>query len=94
MALTEMGVAVADAVLEVTESSGSRGRTAFQWGGTISAIFLLLLNRIGRRSSLQSSLLVLYLFTSFPTVMFKILRGQIGCWLAFVAAAFLVFPSL
>ena len=38
MALTEMGVAVADAVLEVTESSGSRGRTAFQWGGTISAM--------------------------------------------------------
>ncbi|XP_057500495.1 cold-regulated 413 plasma membrane protein 1-like isoform X3 [Actinidia eriantha] len=57
--------------------------------------FLLLLNRIGRRSSLQSSLLVLYLFTSFPTVMFKILRGQIGCWLAFVAAAVnLFFPEI
>lgn len=36
--------------------------------------FLLILNHTGRRSPMQTTLLVLYLFTSFPTVLFKILR--------------------
>ncbi|KAA8547303.1 hypothetical protein F0562_003833 [Nyssa sinensis] len=87
---------VTNAVLssEETESSGSKGRAAFHWGGTISAIILLILNRTGRRSSIQSSLLVLYLFISFPPALFKILRGQFGCWIAFLAvAANLFFPQ-
>lgn len=36
--------------------------------------FLLFLNQKGRRSSIQPTLIVLYLFTSFPTVLFKIIR--------------------
>ncbi|KAL4645012.1 hypothetical protein ACB092_02G205500 [Castanea dentata] len=76
-----------------TESSSS-ARAWFQWGGTIFALFLLILNRTGRRSSLQTTLLVLYLVTSFPTALFKISRGQIGCWVAFLAiAANLYFPQ-
>ncbi|XP_031270736.1 cold-regulated 413 plasma membrane protein 4-like isoform X3 [Pistacia vera] len=72
----------------------SSGRTSFQWGGTVFALFLLLLNRTGRRSHLQTNLLVLYLFTSFPTVLFKILRGQVGCWVAFLAVgANLFYPQ-
>ncbi|CAN6541729.1 unnamed protein product [Malus baccata var. baccata] len=55
-------------------SSASRARAAFQWGGTVFALILLILNRAGRRSAMQSNFLVLYLFTSFPTVLFKILR--------------------
>ncbi|GMY11608.1 cold-regulated 413 plasma membrane protein 1-like [Fagus crenata] len=65
----------------------TRARTTFQWGGTIFALFLLILNRTGRRSPLQTTLLALYLITSFPTVLFKILRGQFGCWVAFLAVA-------
>ncbi|KAK9990491.1 hypothetical protein SO802_025476 [Lithocarpus litseifolius] len=61
---------------------------------SLSYRFLLILNRTGRRSSLQTTLLVLYLITSFPTALFKILRGQIGCWVAFLAiAANLYFPQ-
>ncbi|RVW73276.1 LysM domain receptor-like kinase 4 [Vitis vinifera] len=74
-------------------SSTTGGRAAFQWGGTISATFLLILNQVGRRSSIQSSLLVLFLLTSFPAVLFNIVRGQIGRWFAFLAvAANLFFP--
>ncbi|XP_008241613.1 PREDICTED: cold-regulated 413 plasma membrane protein 4-like [Prunus mume] len=74
-------------------SSASRARATFQWGGTIFALILLILNRVGRRSAMQSSLLVLFLFTSFPTVLFKILRGQFGRWVSFLAvAANLIFP--
>ncbi|THG08561.1 hypothetical protein TEA_015921 [Camellia sinensis var. sinensis] len=99
MAMTQLVTVVAHAVSsspeDVTESSGSRGRTAFQWGGTISALFLLIMNRIGRRSSMQYTLLVVYLVISFPTVLFKILRGQFGCWVALLAvAANLSFPDI
>ncbi|KAL2528416.1 Cold-regulated plasma membrane protein 4-like [Forsythia ovata] len=68
--------------------------TAFQWCGTIAAIILLIFNRTGRRSSKHTSLLVIYLFICFPTVLFKILRGQFGRWVAFLAvAANLFFPQ-
>ncbi|KAL6220514.1 hypothetical protein ACLB2K_008270 [Fragaria x ananassa] len=56
---------------------GSSGAlNGFQWGGTIFALILLILNRVGRRSGMQSNLLVMYFFTSFPTVLFKILRDS------------------
>ncbi|KAL6222477.1 hypothetical protein ACLB2K_005869 [Fragaria x ananassa] len=74
---------------------GSSGAlNSFQWGGTIFALILLILNRVGRRSGMQSNLLVMYLFTSFPTVLFKILRGQFGYWVSFLAvSANLFFPQ-
>ncbi|CAI9777490.1 unnamed protein product [Fraxinus pennsylvanica] len=71
-----------------------KNRTAFQWGGTVAAIILLIVNRAGRRSSKHTSLLVIYLFICFPTMLFKILRGQFGRWVAFLAvAANLFFPQ-
>lgn len=82
------------AVAEAIESRSSRARATFQWGGTIFALFLLILNRVGRKSSVQTTLLVFYLLTSFPTVLFKVLRGQFGYWIAFlVIAANLFFPE-
>ncbi|KAJ4715030.1 Cold-regulated protein [Melia azedarach] len=74
--------------------SSSKARASFQWVGTIAALFLLLLNRTGQRSHMQTNLLVLYLFTSFPTVLFKILRGDFGRLVAFLATgANLFFPK-
>ncbi|KAK3413986.1 cold-regulated 413 plasma membrane protein 4 [Eucalyptus grandis] len=78
---------------EIGSSSGTLA--TFQWGGAISAIFLLIMNRTGRKSSMQTTALVLYLFTSFPTVLFKILRGEFGCWVAFLAVVGnLFFPQI
>ncbi|XVF61954.1 hypothetical protein PTKIN_Ptkin08bG0176700 [Pterospermum kingtungense] len=71
----------------ISDLGSTRARSAFQWGGTIFALVLLLMNRLGRRSHMQTNLLVLYLFTSFPTVLFKLLRGQFGRWVAFLAVA-------
>lgn len=82
------------AVAAAIESRSSRARASFQWGGTIFTIFLLILNRVGRKSSVQTTLLVFYLLTSFPTVLFKVVRGQFGYWIAFLAiAANLFFPE-
>ncbi|KAL9257923.1 Cold-regulated 413 plasma membrane protein 4-like protein [Drosera capensis] len=75
--------------------SGSRGRDAFEWGASISALLLLVLNQTGRRSGLQASLLVLSLLITFPTVLFKILRGEFGYWVAFLAVASnFIFPHI
>lgn len=60
-------------------------RSAFRWGASISALLLLILNQLALRSSLQSSLLALFLVTSIPTAGFQILRGQFGCWVAAIA---------
>ncbi|XVE82689.1 hypothetical protein DITRI_Ditri16bG0026200 [Diplodiscus trichospermus] len=77
-----------------SDFGSTQTRSAFQWGGTIFALFLLLMNQIGRRSHMQTNLLVLYLFISFPNVLFKLLRGQFGCWVAFLAVASnLLFPQ-
>ncbi|XVF59558.1 hypothetical protein PTKIN_Ptkin07bG0285800 [Pterospermum kingtungense] len=85
---------VHDFANSVFGSTYSHPRSAFQWGGTIFALFLLLMNRTGRRSHMQTDLLVLYLFISFPIVLFKLLRGQFGCWVAFLAVASnLFFPQ-
>ncbi|KAL4378547.1 hypothetical protein GQ457_02G007440 [Hibiscus cannabinus] len=81
--------------LAKSDLGSSQARSAFQWGGTIFALFLLLMNRTGRRSHMQTNLLVLYLFSSFPTVLFKFLRGPFGCWIAFLAiASNLFYPKI
>ncbi|XP_059458681.1 cold-regulated 413 plasma membrane protein 2-like [Corylus avellana] len=88
MRFAEVVACVGDAAVGASSTSPElsiKVRGSFQWGGTLSALILLFLNRIGRRSSFQTTLLVLYLFTSFPTALFKILRGQFGCWIAFLA---------
>ncbi|GLT79965.1 hypothetical protein SLA2020_514300 [Shorea laevis] len=84
LGVQEMDAGVAD--VELTRSLAS-----LQWGGTISALLLLLLNRIGPRSHIQTNLLAIYLFISFPTALFKILRGQFGRWVALLAVALHLF---
>ncbi|POO02612.1 Cold-regulated protein [Trema orientale] len=83
------GMGFTDLVSYVSEtgSSSSHGRATFQWGGTIFALLLLILNRTGPRSSLQTTLLVFYLLTSLPNVFFNIVRGEFGYWLSFLAVA-------
>ncbi|XP_039042427.1 cold-regulated 413 plasma membrane protein 4-like [Hibiscus syriacus] len=77
-----------------SDLGSTQARAVFQWGGTILALFLLLMNRTGRRSHMLTNLLVLFLFASFPTILLKLVRGQFGCWVAFLAVASnLYFPE-
>ncbi|GMN24203.1 hypothetical protein TIFTF001_045842 [Ficus carica] len=67
-------------------SAAAKSRAAFEWGGTVFALLLLLLNRAGpHRSSMQTNLLVFFLFTSFPNFIFNIVRGSFGSWLSIFA---------
>ncbi|CAL1408862.1 unnamed protein product [Linum trigynum] len=68
-------------------SETERVRTSFQWGGTISASFLLVLNQNGRRLPMQTTFLLAYMFISTPALLFTILRTQFGYWIGFLAVA-------
>ncbi|XP_024023317.1 cold-regulated 413 plasma membrane protein 4 [Morus notabilis] len=71
-------------VFSAAPKSGAR----FQWGGTFFALLLLILNRTGpHRSSMQTNLLVFFLFTSFPNFLFNIVRGSFGYWISFFAVS-------
>ncbi|KAM7251699.1 hypothetical protein ACFE04_023582 [Oxalis oulophora] len=75
---------IADAAFQ---GSSGGARVTFQWGATIFAL-------MGQRSGVQTNLLALYLFASLPTALFKILRGEFGCYISFPAvAANLFFPE-
>ncbi|KAL4363948.1 hypothetical protein GQ457_04G035420 [Hibiscus cannabinus] len=94
LGLADMEMKLNSSFADSDLESSSKARTAFQWGGTISALFLLLMNRTGRRSHMLTNLLVLFLFASFPTELFKLIRGQFGCWVGFLAVASnLFFPE-
>uniref|UniRef100_A0A803L837 LysM domain-containing protein n=1 Tax=Chenopodium quinoa TaxID=63459 RepID=A0A803L837_CHEQI len=78
-----------------SENGNAAIRSAFCWGASFSALFLLVLNLLGRRSRLQASLLALFLTASLPEAIFQILRGQFGCWVAiFAIAANYCFPDV
>ncbi|KAK1363085.1 Cold-regulated 413 plasma membrane protein 2 [Heracleum sosnowskyi] len=96
MGLSQLGSTIAYISQQASFSGfNHKGRSAFQWGGTISAIFLLILNMTGNRSSKHTSLLVLFLLISFPTALFNILRGEFGCWVASLTVlANLFYPDI
>ncbi|XP_074309116.1 cold-regulated 413 plasma membrane protein 4-like isoform X3 [Silene latifolia] len=93
MELMEMASEMLVSTGENAAESGTR--LAFRWGVSFSSMVLLALNLIGRRSGLQATFLALILVTSLPAVIFQILRGQFGCWVAFLSfAASFFLPSI
>uniref|UniRef100_A0A2P2JY26 Cold-regulated 413 plasma membrane protein 4-like n=1 Tax=Rhizophora mucronata TaxID=61149 RepID=A0A2P2JY26_RHIMU len=90
MGVREMAESLVYNASSASAASGlrsSRSLASFEWGGTISALFLLIRNQVGTKIHAQTTLLMLYLLISCPTLFFKILRGQFGYWIAFLAAA-------
>merc|ERR1711915_1010050 len=55
-----------------------------QWLATISAIYLLILDRTNWRTHMLTSLLVSYIFLNLPSIIFSFLRGEVGRWIAFI----------
>ncbi|KAL2927535.1 hypothetical protein RDABS01_019874 [Bienertia sinuspersici] len=70
------------------------GTTFLQWLASFSAIYLLVLDRTNWKTNILTGLLVPYIFFSLPAVLFNLLRGQVGMWIAFVAVILrLFFPK-
>ncbi|XP_057527531.1 cold-regulated 413 plasma membrane protein 2-like [Amaranthus tricolor] len=67
------------------------GTTFLQWVASFAAIYLLVLDRTNWKTNILTGLLVPYIFFSLPGVLFSILRGQVGMWIAFVAVILRLF---
>ncbi|XP_008809476.2 cold-regulated 413 plasma membrane protein 2-like [Phoenix dactylifera] len=67
------------------------GTTFFQFLASFSAIYLLVLDRTNWRTNMLTALLVPYIFLSLPYVLFSLLRGEVGKWIAFIAVVLRLF---
>ncbi|KAL5790837.1 hypothetical protein ACOSQ2_005725 [Xanthoceras sorbifolium] len=70
------------------------GTSFLEWVASIAAIYLLILDRTNWKTNILTSLLIPYIFFSLPSLIFSLLRGDIGKWIAFVAIVLrLFFPK-
>ncbi|KAF5191221.1 Cold-regulated protein [Thalictrum thalictroides] len=74
---------------------GAGFATSFlQWLAAIAAIYLLVLDRTNWKTNMLTSLLVPYIFLTLPSILFNLLRGEVGKWIAFIAVVLkLFFPK-
>ncbi|CAL9123748.1 unnamed protein product [Musa textilis] len=91
--LQELGVAarkLADHALMVVGGLGS-GAIFFKLLASFAAIYLLILDRTNWRTNILTSLLIPYIFLSLPSVLFSLLRGELGKWVALIAVILRLF---
>ncbi|CAL9778497.1 unnamed protein product [Musa acuminata subsp. burmannicoides] len=91
--LKELGVAarkLANHALMVGGGLGV-GTTFFKFLASFAAIYLLILDRTNWRTNMLTSLLIPYIFLSLPSVLFSLLRGEFGKWIAFIAIVLRLF---
>ncbi|GKE25568.1 cold-regulated 413 plasma membrane protein 1-like protein [Tanacetum coccineum] len=81
--LSEATRNLADHVIKLGVSGGFI-TTILQWFAFFAAIYLLVLDRTNWRTNMLTSLLVPYVFLTFPYWLFGILRGDIGRWILLV----------
>ncbi|KAK8948407.1 Cold-regulated 413 plasma membrane protein 2 [Platanthera zijinensis] len=67
------------------------GTSFIKFLASFAAIYLLILDRTNWKTNMLTSLLVPYIFLSLPSVIFSLLRGEIGKWIAFIAVVLRLF---
>ncbi|XP_019092403.1 PREDICTED: cold-regulated 413 plasma membrane protein 1-like [Camelina sativa] len=69
------------------------GTSVLEWVASIAAIYLVL-DQTNWKTNMLTSLLIRYIIFTAPSLIFGIFRGEIGKWIAFVAAIVqLFFPK-
>lgn len=61
------------------------GTSFLKWLAFIAAVYLLILDRTNWKSNILTALLIPYIFFSLPDVLFNLLRGEVGKWIAIIA---------
>ncbi|KAG8384496.1 hypothetical protein BUALT_Bualt04G0123700 [Buddleja alternifolia] len=67
------------------------GASFLKWIASLAAIYLLILDRTNWRTNMLTSLLIPYIFFSFPSPLFHFLRGEVGKWIALIAVVLRLF---
>ncbi|CAA2944848.1 cold-regulated 413 plasma membrane 1-like [Olea europaea subsp. europaea] len=67
------------------------GTIFLEWIASFAAIYLLILDRTNWKTNILTSLLIPYIFLSLPSLIFNLLRGEIGKWIALIAVVLRLF---
>ncbi|KAF7067855.1 hypothetical protein CFC21_073684 [Triticum aestivum] len=67
------------------------GRHFLKWLAFIAAVYLLVLDRTNWKTNMLTGLLVPYIFFTLPGVLFSLVRGEVGAWIAFVVVILRLF---
>ncbi|KAM7516599.1 hypothetical protein LguiA_006182 [Lonicera macranthoides] len=90
--INELKIAAKKLISDATKLGGLGFGTSFlKWVASLAAIYLLILDRTNWRTNMLTSLLVPYIFFSFPSVLFNFFRGDVGKWIAFIAVVLRLF---
>ncbi|KAF9675966.1 hypothetical protein SADUNF_Sadunf09G0089000 [Salix dunnii] len=70
------------------------GTTFLEWIAAFAAIYLLILDRTNWKTNILTGLLIPYIFFTLPSILFSLIRGDVGKWIAFVGVILrLFFPK-
>ncbi|GKV24326.1 hypothetical protein SLEP1_g33954 [Rubroshorea leprosula] len=70
------------------------GTSLLELVASFAAIYLLILDRTHWRTNILTVLLIPYIFSSLPSLIFNIFSGEVGKWIAFIAVVLrLFFPK-
>ncbi|XP_050124471.1 cold-regulated 413 plasma membrane protein 2 [Malus sylvestris] len=90
--IKELKIAAKRLISDATKLGGLGFGTSFlKWVAFFAAIYLLILDRTNWRTNMLTSLLIPFIFFSLPSVLFDLLRGEVGRWIAFVAVVLRLF---
>ncbi|KAE8799613.1 hypothetical protein D1007_24992 [Hordeum vulgare] len=67
------------------------GRHFLKWLAFIAAVYLLVLDRTNWKTNMLTGLLVPYIFFTLPGVLFSLIRGEVGAWIAFIVVILRLF---
>ena len=67
------------------------GRHFLKWLAFIAAVYLLVLDKTNWKTNMLTGLLVPYIFFTLPGVLFSLVRGEVGAWIAFVVVILRLF---
>jgi len=96
--LRELGVAARKLANHAMALDGGLGLgflgSIFKWLAFFAAVYLLILDRTNWKTNMLTGLLIPYIFFTLPGVLFNLVRGEVGCWIAFIAVILrLFFPQ-
>ncbi|KAJ4836050.1 hypothetical protein Tsubulata_008949 [Turnera subulata] len=67
------------------------GTSFLEWLAAVAAIYLLILDRTNWKTNILTGLLIPYIFFTLPSILFSLLRGEVGKWIAIIAVVLRLF---
>ncbi|OEL30288.1 Cold-regulated 413 plasma membrane protein 2 [Dichanthelium oligosanthes] len=67
------------------------GTSLLKWFAFAAAVYLLILDRTNWKTNMMTALLVPYVFFTLPHLLFSLIRGEVGKWIAIVVVILRLF---